>query len=407
MFAEPNHYQQTSVYIDLFEEIIAHAQRSGRRGDWARLRRRLDTIRSRLEAERSARRAMTSEHRRDSIAFDLWLALLTEVLLPEVRERVFQKLLESGDVPFEIWTPLDPDRAAEVARARTRRAIAAECSIYADAQRCRRAPSVPRVDEALSALEYLRALRSEPMRDEEALHAASRSLVDVLTEIFAPAARTTLVDELEARWRWSAAGVSLQGAGDRDADLMLREGAVQNADLPWEALAPRVREVGPFGVWFTSKLQRECRSIHERWLREETDARDAAAERDRAAAAERQRLADEEAQQAQALLIQQLDEHIADLAAWDKGAPRRHAAAMKRISEAPEIAFYELKKELLARGKMIKAIPSTDREWMIEERAIVVRARIQTDFNRQERTERTRRLEAIEVLKMRVARGGS
>jgi hypothetical protein len=406
VIAEPNRYQETGVYVDLFEEIIEHAQRTGRRGDWARLRRRLESIRSRLETERSTRSAMTVQHRRDSIAFDLWLRVLAEELLREFRERVLQELLEPGDVPPEIWTPLDPDRAAEVARARTRRAIAAESSIYAGAQRCRRAPSVPRVDEALSALEDLRALRAEPIRDAEALAAASRALVDVLAGIFPPAARTALVDELEARWP-SAADVPQHGAGDRNTDLMLRDAGVQNGDLPWERLAPRVREMGTLGVWFTSKLQRQCRAIHERWLQEETDARDAAAERDRAAAAERQRLADEKAHQAQALLIKQLGEQIADLAAWDKGASRRRAAAMKRISEAPEIAFYELKKELLARKQLIKMIPRTEREWMVDERAKVVRARIETDFNRQEQTERTRRLEAIEVLRMNVAKGNA
>lgn len=397
----PESYRDIGVYIELFGRIIEHAQRTGRRGDWARLARKLDAIRSRIDAEGSARNAMTSEHRDASTGFGEWLRVLTEVLLPEHLERLLEELVALGEVPAETWALLDADRSARTARTRARRGIAAECAIYAAAQRCRPSPSAPRVHEALGALEELRAVRSEPMRDEDVLDAACRSLTVALTRLFPPAARAALVGELEVRWRVRTDGTSAGSDRRGNIDRLHRHGGLGDARHIWEDILPQGHEVGPRGSWFTPDLQRDYELIHQRRVRAETERREAEEARVREVQAEQRRVAAERA----AREAQELADKIAELEAWEEDEPRRRAAAVERIArEAPEIAYYELRNELLARHRILKAImPRTEREEMIREKEVVVRTRLEADMNRQERTEKTRRREAVEALRVRSA----
>jgi hypothetical protein len=315
---------------------------------------------------------------------------------------VLNDLLATDDVPPEIWAPLHVDISARNVRARCLRGIAVECSIYAAAQRCMQVPSASRVREALSAVDELQSLRSEPIPSEEVLDAAARVITVTLTEILPPAARAALVEEVELRSRARLQDVDAGPEEGRDIDRVQAEGAPGTPRL-WEDVF-RDDELGSLGEWFTPDLQLRYEAIHDRVVLSQIARREAQEARARELEAERQRVAAEE----RARREKELAKLVVELHAWEEDAPRRRAAAIERIDEdAPRIAFYELKKEQLELGVILKAIwPRPEREEMIREREMVVRERLQADIKRQERTEMKRRDEAIDALRNRLGGGG-
>jgi hypothetical protein len=393
MSAEPGPGGGVGFYLELFQEIISYAQLTGLRGDWSRLNRRLNAIRLRIKADDLGMRTLTPGHAARLVEFDRWFHVLGDVLRPDVGRRLLGELANTDGVPSALWSPLEVVLSDDLTRVHAVREIATESSIYRAAQRCKRAPSVSRVGEALSALEELRVLRSHDLWEDEVLRAAGQWLAVALVRILPPAARIVVVREVRAHVFSLAEEQSILTATDEWRRRWGEPGALRNWRPVWEDIMPGDDEEGALGTYFVPDLQGEYEAIHERRVREQAERQAHEQERVRRAEVERRR----EAQEQESIKARELDDLLSDLDAWDKDAPRRRAVHMERLQRTRDIAYDELRSEFRADGRRLKAVERTERDRLIEERETEVRDRMESETKEREESQRAERLKAIEL----------
>lgn len=256
--------RSVTSYIEVFDEVICWGQERGLDGDWSKLQRRLDKLSQRI------RDSDDDRARSPDWAYNLereqWIEVLSEVLLPGVRDDLVKALRSNrgrGNADPGVWVALDPERL-EAARGRhRRRGASAEAAVLAALKRHARRSSHVRIFEGLRALEELHDARMclSPWFQAEVLVSEGKYLAETLRSLLPPTARRLLSLTVEDCVRSEIEGVPFDRLGPAK---FFWHHKVPDLGLwypMWTALSSDAKGPDPPGSWFVPS----CQAAYERW----------------------------------------------------------------------------------------------------------------------------------------------
>ncbi len=293
-----------SVYLEVFDDVIKYGQMQALNGDWYKLRCRLDRLSRQVAVAEAGRASPRPSDWAYRLEHEIWLRLLTEVLLlPLVLADLVESLRRQrgqGEADPGVWAALDRETYERERERHESLQASAHAALYTALEHHARKPSHARVLEGLRVLEDLHAgiLWFDPIFDAELLMSEGDELVEALQALLPPMARRLLSCAVEGEFRreledrgiigpeatgfwfhrlpgvgvWRPVWRKLTFAGHDPLGIWFIP-SVQEVYEMWHAGA---KAQGPEESGVQERRQRETAVKQERQLREEADRKDQA-----------------------------------------------------------------------------------------------------------------------------------